>query len=69
MLWSGMMPVPSTFVVVANIFADISGSTKQSLVGARLRHVAGTKWGTRSYMDMTRLTDQEKEAALPIASA
>lgn len=51
--------------VVGN-FPD--GTSALMLVGARLRHVAGTKWGTRSYMDMTRLTDQEKEAALPVAS-
>jgi hypothetical protein len=25
------------------------------LPGARLRHVAGTKWGTRRYLDMERL--------------
>ena len=31
------------------------------LVAARLRHVAGTKWGTRKYMDMARL-DQTREA-------
>ena len=52
--------------VVGN-FPD--GQSALMLVGARLRHVAGTKWGTRSYMDMTRLTDQEKEVALPVASA
>jgi len=52
--------------VVGN-FPD--GQSALMLVGARLRHVAGTKWGTRSYMDMTRLTDQEKEATLPVTSA
>jgi hypothetical protein len=25
------------------------------LVAARLRHIAGTKWGTKRYMDMKRL--------------
>ena len=25
------------------------------LAAARLRHVAGTKWGTRRYLDMNRL--------------
>jgi putative transposase len=24
------------------------------LVAARLRHIAGTKWGTRRYLDMDR---------------
>ena len=27
------------------------------LVGARLRHVAGTKWGSRRYLDMSHLQD------------
>jgi transposase-like protein len=31
------------------------------LVAARLRHVAGTRWGTRQYMDMERLREQEQE--------
>ncbi len=30
----------------------------------RLRHITGTRWGSRAYLDMTRLSDQEKEAAL-----
>jgi transposase-like protein len=47
--------------VVGN-FPD--GKSALMLVGARLRHVAGTRWGTRPYMDMTRLTEQEAEAAL-----
>jgi hypothetical protein len=29
------------------------------LVGARLRHLAGTKWGTRRYLDMGRLVPEE----------
>jgi hypothetical protein len=28
------------------------------LVAARLRHVAGTKWGTRRYLDMNLLREQ-----------
>jgi hypothetical protein len=27
------------------------------LVSARLRHVAGSKWGTRRYLDMSRLRE------------
>jgi hypothetical protein len=38
------------------------------LVAARLRHIAGTKWGTRKYMDMTRLTEQQREAAEELAT-
>lgn len=34
------------------------------LVAARLRHVAGTKWGTRRYMDMGRLAEQDREERL-----
>ncbi|QDT00448.1 hypothetical protein HG15A2_37860 [Adhaeretor mobilis] len=30
------------------------------LVAARLRHIAGTKWGTRKYLDMSRLADQQE---------
>ena len=32
------------------------------LVAARLRHLATTRWGTRRYMDMERLREQEQEA-------
>ena len=38
--------------VVGN-FPD--GQAAVMLVGARLRHVSGTKWGTRRYLDMERL--------------
>jgi hypothetical protein len=27
------------------------------LVAARLRHVAGTRWGSRRYLDMSRLRE------------
>jgi transposase-like protein len=33
------------------------------LVTARLRHVAGTKWGTRRYMNMERLNELERSIA------
>lgn len=33
------------------------------LVAARLRHVAGTRWGTRRYLDMDRLYEQERAQA------
>jgi hypothetical protein len=32
------------------------------LVAARLRHIAGTKWGTRKYMNMKRLHEMDQEA-------
>ena len=31
------------------------GQSALMLVAARLRHVAGTRWGTRRYLDMTKL--------------
>jgi putative transposase len=42
--------------VVGN-FPD--GKSALMLVSARLRHIAGTKWGTRRYLDMDRLHDAE----------
>src|SRR5262249_54099911 len=46
--------------VVGN-FPD--GDSALMLVAARLRHIAGTKWGTRRYLDMTRLRELRKERA------
>jgi putative transposase len=43
---------------VVGAFPD--GRSALMLVSARLRHVAGTKWGTRRYMDMTRLREQDR---------
>jgi putative transposase len=40
--------------VVGN-FPD--GQSALMLVAARLRHIAGTKWGTRRYLDMSRLKE------------
>lgn len=42
---------------VVGAFPD--GQSALMLVAARLRHVAGTKWGTRRYLDMTRLREPE----------
>lgn len=42
--------------VVGN-FPD--GQSALMLVAARLRHIAGTKWGTRVYLDMKKLREQE----------
>jgi putative transposase len=39
---------------VVGCFPD--GHSALMLVGARLRHVAGTRWGTRRYLDMDKLT-------------
>jgi putative transposase len=40
---------------VVGAFPD--GESAVMLVGARLRHVAGTKWGTRRYLDMSHLNE------------
>src|SRR5690606_22280238 len=39
---------------VVGAFPD--GNSALLLVSARLRHIAGKTWGTKCYMDMTRLT-------------
>lgn len=51
---------------VVGAFPD--GHSALMLVAARLRHVAGTKWGTRKYLDMERLNEQNREE-LPAAVA
>jgi len=43
------------------------GQSALMLVAARLRHIAGTKWGTKRYMDMNRL--QEAGAAVEVPTA
>ncbi len=51
--------------VVGN-FPD--GKSALMLVAARLRHIAGTKWGRRIYLDMERLRELEQAAAgMPVA--
>jgi transposase-like protein len=47
---------------VVGAFPD--GNSALMLVAARLRHIAGTRWGTRRYLDMDRLREQEQEAAV-----
>jgi len=49
---------------VVGAFPD--GTSALMLVAARLRHIAGTKWGSRRYLDMTLLqpADREEEKAL-----
>lgn len=51
--------------VVGN-FPD--GKSAVMLVAARLRHIAGTRWGKRVYLDMERLREvKQTEAAITIA--
>jgi putative transposase len=49
---------------VVGAFPD--GRSALMLVAARLRHVAGTRWGTRKYLDMTRLDEQQDEKTIGI---
>ena len=44
---------------VVGCFPD--GHSALMLAAARLRHIAGTKWGFRRYMNMDRLKEQQKE--------
>lgn len=37
------------------------GKSALMLVAARLRHIAGTKWGTKKYLDISLLSRQEIE--------
>ena len=50
---------------VVGSFPD--GHSALMLAAARLRHIAGTKWGLRRYMSMEHLDMQEKEARLASA--
>ena len=47
---------------VVGAFPD--GHSAIMLVAARLRHVAGTRWGLRRYLNMSRLREPELEAAV-----
>lgn len=51
---------------VVGAFPD--GKSALMLVSARLRHVAGTRWGLRRYMDMKRLREQDEQAIEPAAA-
>jgi putative transposase len=51
---------------VVGCFPD--GNSALMLVAARLRHVAGTRWGTRKYLDMEHLTRSDR-AETAVASA
>lgn len=51
---------------VIGAFPD--GQSALMLVAARLRHVASTRWGTKKYMDMERLTQPADMEVLPAAA-
>lgn len=44
---------------VVGAFPD--GRSALMLVAARLRHIAGTRWGTRCYMDMAKLRELDRQ--------
>jgi len=44
---------------VVGCFPD--GNSALMLAAARLRHIAGTRWGTKKYMNMKRLQEQKME--------
>jgi putative transposase len=39
------------------------------LFAARLRHVAGTQWGSKRYLNMGLIRDQDIDKALELAEA
>ena len=45
---------------VVGSFPD--GNSALMLVAARLRHVTGTKWGLRRYLDMNRLKELDQQS-------
>ena len=47
---------------VVGSFPD--GESALMLVAARLRHISGTRWGTRLYMNMQRLCECDEVEAL-----
>lgn len=51
---------------VVGAFPD--GQSALMLAAARLRHMAGSKWGNRRYMDMTRLREHDLERMKEAAS-
>lgn len=52
---------------VVGAFPD--GNSALMLAAARLRHIAGTQWGLRQYMNMDRLEEMKREQAAAAAGA
>jgi len=52
---------------VVGAFPD--GHSALMLCAARLRHVAGTQWGAKRYLNMGLLHDQDIDQALELAEA
>jgi hypothetical protein len=45
------------------------GQSALMLCAARLRHISGTQWGQKRYLNMDLLKDQELEAQMTQATA
>ena len=52
---------------VVGAFPD--GQSALMLCAARLRHIAGSQWGQKRYLNMDLLKDQELEHQMEVASA
>jgi len=52
---------------VVGAFPD--GHSALMLCAARLRHVAGTQWGSKRYLNMDLMRDQDIDKALELAEA
>ena len=39
------------------------------LAASRLRHIAGTKWGSKRYMNMARLAELKREQSMELEGA
>jgi len=50
---------------VVGAFPD--GNSALMLCAARLRHIAGTKWGTRKYLNMDLLREMDREKEIQVA--
>ena len=46
---------------MAEFFPD--GNSALMLVAARLRHIAGTKWGMRQYLKRDRFEEEDRDLA------
>jgi putative transposase len=52
---------------VVNAFPD--GHSAMMLCAARLRHVAGTQWGSKRYLNMDLLREQDIDNTLALVEA
>jgi putative transposase len=55
-----------THIVKRNSF---DGQSALMLYAAEVRHIAGSKWGQKRYLNIDLLKDQELEGQIEVASA